>query len=251
MDLDLFFGEHVNSVYVALGRYSTENGGGLLVQVPTGNGDGTIDSTEFLVLTETPLPIQLASFTATPLPNARVRLDWVTLSEVNNYGFEIQRKQTGDPEFQTLPNSFVSGHGTTNEPHSYSFIDSTVSSGQWSYRLKQIDLDGTVHHGPEVIVDLLTGVEEGTVPAAFALYQNFPNPFNPTTSIRFDVPRLSHVNLIVYNALGQDVMTLVNEVRRPGKYQALFNADRLSSGVYFYKLTIGGDVSTKKMILTK
>ncbi|MEK9135492.1 MAG: T9SS type A sorting domain-containing protein, partial [Bacteroidota bacterium] len=250
VDLEYLTGVSPPTVYLAVGKYETDNGGVLLVQAPVGNGDENINANEFIAL-ETALPIQLASFTATPLPNAHVRLDWVTLSEVNNYGFEIQRKRASDPDFQTLPNSFVPGHGTTNEPHSYSFIDTTVSSGQWSYRLKQIDLDGTIHYGPEVVVDLLTGVEEGSLPTVFALYQNFPNPFNPTTAIRFDVPRLSHVNLTVYNVLGQEVMTLVNETRKPGKYEALFNASSLSSGVYFYKLKTNSYVSTKKMVLTK
>ena len=251
VDLDLYFGEHLSTVYIAAGRYTTEDGGALLVQVPAGDGDGNIDGAEFYELTDPALPIQLASFTATPLLNGYVRLDWVTLSEVNNYGFQIQRKRTTDPDFQTLPNSFVAGHGTTNEPHSYSFIDTMASAGQWVYRLKQIDLDGTIHYGPEVVVDVLTSVGEGSLPTVFALYQNFPNPFNPTTAIRFDVPRLSHVSLMVYNVLGQELMTLVNEIRKPGKYQALFNASSLSSGVYFYKLKTDGYTGTKKMILTK
>jgi hypothetical protein len=251
VDLDLFFGEHLGSVYIALGQYSTEDGGGLLVQVPAGNGDGNIDSTEFLVLTEAPLPIQLASFTVRAVAGGHVQVEWMTLSEINNYGFEVQRKRMGEAQFIAIPNSFTPGHGTTNEPHHYSFVDSTVTLGNWKYRLKQIDLDGTVSYGPEVVVELLTGMDEKPIPTAFALHQNYPNPFNPVTAIRFDLPVAGHVTLKVFNVLGQEVVTLTNEKLEAGYHSVDFNAGLLSSGVYFYTLKTGGHVSTKKMILTK
>ena len=156
IDLELLTGTSPGIVYLAVGKYQTNDGGALIAQVPAGNLDGNIDPNEFYQF-DTALPIQLSSFTATPLTGGQVRLDWTTLSEMNNYGFEIQRKRNGETEFQTVPLSFVPGHGTTIDPHSYSFTDTTVAAGQWWYRLKQIDLDGTIHFGPEVTVDVLTG----------------------------------------------------------------------------------------------
>jgi hypothetical protein len=178
-------------------------------------------------------------------------LDWITLSEINNYGFEVQRKRSGEAQFITIPNSFTPGHGTTNEPHHYSFVDSTTTPGNWGYRLKQIDLDGAVSYGPEVMVELLTGVDEKPIPTAFALHQNYPNPFNPVTTIRFDLPVAGRVTLKLFNVLGQEVATLKNEKLEAGYHSIDFNASLLSSGVYFYTLKTDGYVRTKKMILTK
>jgi hypothetical protein len=201
--------------------------------------------------TDGPLPIQLASFTATLLEDHTVRLDWATLSELNNYGFEVQRKRASDPDFQTLPNSFIPGHGTTIEPHSYSYVDSGASPGLWTYRLKQMDLDGSLHYSEPVSVAVLTSVKENAVPIEFALERNYPNPFNPSTNIGFQISDYGLVTLRVYDVLGREVRTLVNERLQPGSYETTFDATGLPSGVYFCKLKTDGHISTKKMILTK
>ncbi|HET6273808.1 MAG TPA: FG-GAP-like repeat-containing protein [Bacteroidota bacterium] len=205
-----------------------------------------------------PLPIQLASFTATSIGEDQVRLDWTTLAEVNNYGFEIQRKRDEEPSYSTLPNSFIPGHGTTNVPHSYSFIDSTVFPEQWSYRLKQIDLDGTVHYTDPVNVTVLTSVIENSVPTKYALHQNYPNPFNPSTTIRYSLPVQSHVTLKVYDVLGREVATLVDGVEEEGYKQVLLDGKLLSSGVYYYRISANGVVDpgqsltqVKRMLLIK
>jgi hypothetical protein len=198
-----------------------------------------------------PLPIQLSSFTATVVSGSQVRLNWATVSETNNYGFEVQKSRDTTNNYQTIPNSFVPGHGTTNEPHSYSFVDNTASTGMWFYRLRQIDLDGSVHFTEGIQVDVLTGVSEKPLPKEFALDQNYPNPFNPSTNIEYAVPRESRVQLEVYNLLGQRVATLVDETKPAGYYTASFNAVGFSSGLYFYRMTAGETSFLKKMMLVK
>jgi hypothetical protein len=205
----------------------------------------------------TPLPIQLASFTGTTVNSTTVLLRWSTLSELNNYGFFVQRRRLEEQEFTELPNSFVPGHGTTVVPQYYSYTDETALNGGWYYRLKQIDLDGTAHLSDAIRVDVVTSVPE-EVPIAFALAQNYPNPFNPTTNMRFDVPIRSVITLSVYNILGQEVATLLDgELHGPGRYEIPFNGSRLGSGVYYYRmraasLTDGKEfVQVRQMLLLK
>jgi hypothetical protein len=198
-----------------------------------------------------PLPIQLASLTATAVNQNEVRVDWTTATETNNYGFEVEKAADTPTNYQTIANSFVAGHGTTIQPHSYTFTDAAASPGIWYYRLKQIDLDGTVHYTEGMQVDLVTGVEEEEVPTVFALDQNYPNPFNPSTVIEFALPKEEHVVLEVYNMLGQRVKTLVNEVRPVGYYAVPFNAEGLASGLYFYRLYTTEVSLLKKMVLLK
>ena len=202
---------------------------------------------------DTPIPIQLASFTATPTSEGYVLLEWMTLSETNNYGFEVQRRPESEPQYETLANSFIPGHGTTLEPHYYSYTDNTVTLGQWWYRLKQIDLDGTIHYTDGIQVDVLTNVEgeEQPLPTAFALEQNYPNPFNPSTQIQFALSKESHVKLEIYNALGERIATLVDETRQVGYYSERFDASNLASGLYFYRIQAGDFVDTKKLLLLK
>jgi hypothetical protein len=147
-----------------------------------------------------------------------VRIDWTTATETNNYGFEVEKAADTPTTYQMIANSFVAGHGTTIQLHFYTFTDAAASPGIWYYRLKQIDLDGTVHYTEGMQVDLVTGVEEKEVPTVFALDQNYPNPFNPSTVIEFALPTEERVVLEVYNVLGQRVKTLVNEVRPIGYY---------------------------------
>lgn len=198
-----------------------------------------------------PLPVQLASFTASVINGNSVRLDWRTLSEVNNYGFEVQRAMNAPSGFVSLSGSFVPGHGTTNEPQVYSYTDMNVPAGRFYYRLKQIDLDGSLHFSEPISVDVLTGVGENELPATFELKQNYPNPFNPATTIEFGVAKAGFVSLKVYNMLGEEVATLVSEELREGSYRRVFDASGLASGVYMYKLSTGSFVQTRKLVLTK
>jgi hypothetical protein len=197
-----------------------------------------------------PLPIELVSFSArVDNSQGRVVLEWETFTETNNYGFEIERKGSGESDFSLVPNGFVAGHGTTVEPQHYSFTDAPVPSGTQWYRLKQIDLDGTVDYFDPLSVEVFAATEDGT--AGFALKQNYPNPFNPTTGIRYRVSGTSHVTLVVYDVLGREVAVLVNEVKAPGSYEASFDATGLASGVYLYTLQAAGFVQTRKMLLVR
>jgi hypothetical protein len=197
------------------------------------------------------LPIQLSSFTGVAVPNVGVRLDWQTVSELNNYGFYVQRKGGTDSSWVELPNSFTSGNGTTNQPHEYSFVDSTATRGVWQYRLHQVDFDGTSHYLEAITVSVVTGVQGEHTPAEFALKQNYPNPFNPATTISFEIPTQSHVTLSVFDMTGREITTLVNATRTAGRYAARFDANDLASGVYFYQLTTPSYSIVKRMVFIR
>ena len=185
-------------------------------------------------------PVELASFTAN-VNEGNVTLNWLTASETNNQGFDIERKSSAS-KFEKI--GFISGIGTSTESHSYTFTDKNVETGNYSYRLKQLDYDGTFEYSNEINVDV-------TVPLEFALDQNYPNPFNPSTTISYSIPVKSRVTLKIFNALGKEIITLVNEEKSEGNYDVKFDASGIPSGIYFYKLNAGEFSSTKKMILLK
>jgi hypothetical protein len=196
------------------------------------------------------LAVQLSSFAAKVLSQSSVLLEWSTLSEINNYGFYVQRRTVTDRDFVELPNTFVPGHGTTNVPQLYSFTDNTVTLGTWLYCLRQVDLDGSAHFTEPVQVSVLTRVKE-TAPNAFVLHQNYPNPFNPSTTIKYELPRASHVRLSVFSTLGREVATLVDEAQEPGYRSVQFDGSHLSSAVYLYRLEAGDFVATKRLLLLR
>ncbi len=196
------------------------------------------------------LPIQLASFTGSVVAMGVVRLDWTTASEVNNYGFYVQRQRSGGTMWEEIQNSFVAGHGTTGVPQHYSFVDRNALVGGANYRLKQVDLDGTTHYTEPIHIDGTTSVAPGTA-AAFALFQSYPNPFNPTSTIEYSLPADIRVLLRVFNLVGQEVATLVDERQEAGVHKVRFEAANLPSGVYFYRIHAGGFVQTKRMLLVK
>ena len=190
------------------------------------------------------IPVELTSFTAA-VDFGVVELSWITATETNNQGFEVQRSAGG--EFETI--AFVEGHGTTTEIQAYSYTDKSVNVGSYSYRLKQIDFGGTFEYSNIVEVDV-------PAPAVFALDQNYPNPFNPSTKIAFRLAVDSKVSLKVFDVLGQEVATLVNTNLGAGGHNVDFNASSLNSGVYLYRIEATGIdgtnfVDVKKMILTK
>jgi hypothetical protein len=191
------------------------------------------------------VPVELTSFTASVV-GSDVKLLWETASELNNSGFSIERKHS-NTEFMEV--GFVPGFGTTSEPKSYSFTDNSLRSGIYSYRLKQIDFDGTFTYSDEVEVEVIA-------PASFSLDQNYPNPFNPSTRISFSLAVDSKVSLKIFDVLGQEVASLINQDLTQGVHTYDFNAAGINSGVYFYKLEatgVNGNEFTdvKKMILVK
>ena len=195
------------------------------------------------------LPIQLVSFNVNVLSSDGVELLWSTASEINNYGFYVQRSADAKT-FATLPGSFQPGHGTTIEHHDYSYTDATAGDVKYFYRLEQVDRDGTITYSEPKEAGGTTGVKEQK-PTEFALQQNYPNPFNPTSVIEYSLPRSSHVLLELYNLLGQKIETLVNDVKAPGFYQVEVNGAHLASGVYIYRLTAGQKTFVRKMALVK
>lgn len=202
-----------------------------------------LDNT-FSVLLNTadyPLPVELASFSASVSGNS-VSLYWSTVSEENNSGFDIERKLSEDVWKKA---GFVNGAGTTNQPRNYSFTESGLHSGRYSYRLKQIDYNGNYKYH-EIRNEVLVGV-----PGKFALMQNYPNPFNPSTIINYQLAINSFVTLKIYDISGREVMQLVNEVQQAGYYAVNFNAKNLSSGAYFYKLSTDKFSDVKKMVVVK
>jgi hypothetical protein len=205
------------------------------------NGFVTVNGTSVL-------PVELVAFTATA-NHMNADLHWSTATEVNNYGFEIERRQTSNWEKV----GFVTGAGASNSPRDYSYTDNNLSPGRYAYRLKQVDNNGAFsYHGS-------AEVEIGLAPQKFALFQNYPNPFNPSTVISYQLPVNSQVTLKVYDVLGKEVVTLVNGEMKAGSYTVPFSAiggsasggSTLASGVYIYRLEAGSFVSTKKLILMK
>lgn len=192
------------------------------------------------------VPVELNFFTA-QLNDNKVFLNWQTATEVNNFGFEVERF---DDDVWTKI-TFVEGKGTTSEKTNYSYIDETFPSGELQYRLKQIDFDGTFVYSNIESVNAVLASE-------ITLHQNYPNPFNPTTNIKFTVSIVGtnhdlslQTNLIVYDLLGREVATLVNQKLLPGNYEFEFNGEGLSSGIYYYVLKTVSKTISKKMILMK
>ena len=186
------------------------------------------------------VPVELTSFTASA-NKGNVNLNWVTATEINNQGFEVERKAV-DGEFDKV--GYVAGFGTTTETKSYSFADTEVSAGSYIYRLKQLDFNGTFEYSPEVEVDVTTPIE-------YALEQNYPNPFNPSTVIKYSIPQDGMVTLDVFNLLGEKVASLVNGLQQAGRYEVNFDASKLASGIYVYTINAGSFNSVKKMVLMK
>lgn len=210
---------------------------------------------KFPIVVEDFVPVELISFSGF-VHHDYVELNWSTASESNNYGFEIERSQKPKVKDQKLWEKigFVNGKGTTTFTSGYSYLDNLNITNNLTllYRLKQIDLDGSFNYSNEVEVDI-------NLINDFVLEQNYPNPFNPNTIIRWQSPGNSlhdgqagwHTTLKVYDLLGNEVATLVDEYREAGSHEADFNASGLSSGIYYYQLKAGQFNQVKKMLLVK
>jgi hypothetical protein len=200
-----------------------------------------------------PLPVELTSFIA-KVKQSTADLQWTTATEVNNYGFEVERAiknyELGIKNWEKI--GFVGGSGTSNAPKEYYFTDKNIPAGKYSYRLKQIDRDGKFEYSQEV------EVTASGAPKKFTLCQNYPNPFNPTTTLRYGIPERSTVKLTVYSTLGQQVFQVSSGTKDAGYHEYIFDASQLTSGVYLYKIEAVSEqdpntifVKTQKMILMK
>jgi len=187
------------------------------------------------------VPVELSGFTALVSEND-VTLTWTTATEINNSGFYIERRE-GEESWNNI--GFVEGLGTNTEIQSYTFIDKDLTSGIYSYRIRQVDFDGNFEYyelDQEIVIE---------VPNAYTLSQNYPNPFNPTTNINYQIKEKGFVSLKVFDMLGREVAILLNETQDEGQYSVVFNAGNLPSGVYVYSLRVNDFIHNQKMTLLK
>jgi hypothetical protein len=187
-------------------------------------------------------PVELTSFTAS-VSKTTVNLKWSTATEINNKGFEVQRRLAASKDnFAAI--AFINGQGSTTEKNNYAYNDKLTVTGKYEYRLKQIDYSGTYAYSSITEADVKAPVE-------FGLSQNYPNPFNPSTMINFTLAKSGNVSLKVYNLLGQEVRSLMSGFKEAGSYNVNFNAAGLNSGLYFYKLETESFSQVRKMTLLK
>lgn len=190
-----------------------------------------------------PMPVELSSFASAVAKND-VTLNWSTAQEQNNKGFDIERKSSFDTTWKKV--SFINGAGNTNSQTNYKYEDRNLATAKYHYRLKQIDNNGNYKY-----YVLQNEISVG-VPQKFALSQNYPNPFNPTTKIDFELPQDVKLSINIFDMTGRLISTLINnEAFMAGYHTIQFNGSALSSGTYFYRITAGENVQTKKMTLIK
>jgi hypothetical protein len=192
---------------------------------------------------EEPLPVELTTFTAAA-KNKTVFLNWKTVTETNNYGFEVERCALSTERQAWNKIGFVSGNGNSSSDKEYSFTDKNISGGsKFNYRLKQIDNDGTFEYSSSVEIEI--------IPLQFELSQNYPNPFNPSTTIQFSLPVQTQLKINIYNMLGELIKTVSEGMYESGYYNITFDASELSSGTYIYRLESNDFIETKKMLMIK
>jgi len=192
---------------------------------------------------DSPLPVELTSFTASA-GKGNVILKWATATETNNHGFYIEAANPEFNEWKTI--GFIEGSGNSNSPKEYSFthVLDFERPHDYKYRLRQVDNSGAFTYSNEILV---TNIQ----PVSFNLSQNYPNPFNPSTTINYTIPEESSVKLKIFDILGSEILTIVDETQKAGNYSVNFNASDLPGGVYFYTIYAGEFTSTKKMSLIK
>lgn len=206
-----------------------------------------VGEVEDYILPRGQLPVEMTSFYAVG-GDAQVTLAWTTASETNNDHFVLYKRVHGYESFSALAQ--IPGNGTTTVEHSYDFADNTVLNGvTYQYRISDVDINGveSIH---EQIVSA-TPVAESTIPTEYALHQNYPNPFNSSTTIRFDIKEAGNVNIKVFDLLGREVATLVNEQLSAGTHSVSWDASGVASGIYLYRIKSGEFSATKKLLLLK
>ncbi|MDR3668180.1 MAG: FISUMP domain-containing protein [Ignavibacteriaceae bacterium] len=192
-------------------------------------------------LSITELPVDLTSFIAT-VQNNKIILKWNTATEINSSTFDIQKKISINNNWQKV--ATIKASGNSNLPRNYSYIDKNVEPGKYSYRLKMVDFDGTTKYSKIIEVVVNPSVK-------FELSNAYPNPFNPTTIIHYQIPINTIVTIKLFDVLGKEIEILVNEVKPAGVYEIMLNGKNLSSGTYYYQMKAGNFLETKKLILLK
>jgi hypothetical protein len=191
------------------------------------------------------LPVEIVSFTANA-SGSKVVLNWETATEINNYGFDIERRLQGNKGEKSgwSKIGFLEGNGNSSSPKEYSFVDKKLSGGtKFSYRLKQVDVDGSYSYSKEIEIEV--------IPDEYNLSQNYPNPFNPRTTIQFSVPKPTELRINIYTILGERVLTAAEGKYETGYYQLEINCSSLPSGIYIYRLECSEYNQTKKMMILK
>ena len=217
---------NINKILIRLGLAGT---GGL--------ADYNFDNITF---TDAALPVEIVTFTGISGKNG-INLEWQTATETNNQGFEIERNTNSS----WVKIGFTAGNGNSVTKNNYSFVDKNPIGDTIRYRLKQIDNNGDFNYSQEI------EVKADLSPNNYSLNQNYPNPFNPSTTINYSIAKASKVVLKVYDLLGKEVNTLVDENKPSGSYSVIFNAHNIPSGIYVYELRTDGFVSRSKMVLLK
>jgi len=215
-------------------------------EIPTTDWDGTTRPEHPYMgaheIFGAPLPVEMTTFNYL-IKNEKIVLNWETKSETNNYGWEVEYRREGSKEEGKWKKiGFVAGRGTTTEKQTYSF-EFSRSGKLIETRLKQIDSDGKYNFSNILVIE--------AEPETFEFLNNYPNPFNPTTEINYQLLVNGKVELKIFDLLGREVKTIVNEEKPAGKHSVRFDASGFSSGVYIYQLKSGNQVISKKMILSK
>ncbi len=196
------------------------------------------------------LPVELVYFNFQILDSTKVLLNWGTATEVDNYGFSVERYS--DSTWASI--IFIQGHGNSNVPNYYSCVDSTIEAGKtFLYRLKQIDVNGGIKYSDTLTVSIISDIkkENNNYPKNFFVSQNYPNPFNPSTNIRVEISEVSEIIFKVYDSQGKMVLERNYGEKMPGVYLISFNASNFSSGIYYYSIFAGTYWQTHPMILLK
>ena len=220
------------------------------------NDPGDIGSPGFMTFgsesTDDSLPVELSAFTATA-GNGKVMLRWVTESEIENLGFNIYRSQNHNDQLSIINDQLIPGAGSSSSRHEYEYVDKGLTNGvTYWYKLEDVDYSGNTElHCPVSAIPIAKAT-----PSEFRLYPNYPNPFNPVTTISYDLPEDGYIELSIYNMRGEKVTTLLKGNQEAGSYRMNWNGTNrngeiVSSGIYFLRIVSGSYCKTSKMVFIR